>query len=217
MPPRIHPSTLNRAWAYIKSNYINPNIEHLTPNDLLQTPRVITSLDQSTHLPKVDLTNPRVLAARINARATIFATKISMFGMIFAAIIGTTAYAVSKHDKTKGRRINTLEEEATNKDTINKIMSKKLKEQVLLNIEQLDANKELMGQTKEIKSFTAEQSDVIIRQHHALQKLDLLQEQIKKCEQSMWCSFFLKQTAIQSRSKPTEQPQKETVSHHRKP
>ena len=54
-------------------------------------------------------------------------------------------------------------------------------------------------------------------QHDALRKLELLQDQIRKCEQSTWCSFFLKQTAIQSRSKPTEQSQKETVLHHSKP
>ncbi len=210
MPPRIHPSTLNRAWAYIKSNYINPNIEHLTPNDLLQTPRVITSLDQSTHLPKVDLTNPRVLAARINARATIFATKISMFGMISAALIGTAAYAVSKHERTKGIQNKTLKAALASLETTLKAANEELGEE-------RDLNKEQASRIKEQVSLIKEQSNIITRQHHALQKLELLQNQIRKCEQSMWCSFFFKRTAIQSQLKPTEQPQKETVSHHSKP
>ncbi len=210
MPPRIHPSTLNRAWAYIKSNYINPNVDHLTPNDLLQTPRVITSLDQSTHLPKVDLTSSRVLAARINARATISATKISSFGMIFVVLIGTAAYAVSEYERTKGRRIKTLEAGWGKLETTLKAANEELGKERGLNKEQTSLIKEQVG-------LTVKQGDIITRQHHVLQKLEVLQDQIKKCEQSMWCSFFLKQTATQSQSKPTEQSQKETVSHHSKP
>ncbi len=205
MPLKTHLATLNRAWTYIKSNYLKPNVENLVPRNLWKTPRIITSLDQSTHLPKVDLTNPRVQAALINAKGVIFASH----AVLLSAIFGTIGLVATVHDKSKKHKIKAQKEEIITQKSIIDAQKKTITNQKSTIAEEKST-------IVEEKSTIVEQSDIIVRQQKVLKELELFQSQIRKCKQSTWCSFFLKQTEIQSPSKSTKQPKKETISHHRK-
>lgn len=192
MPLKIPSSLLNRtwyfvknckAWTYVKKNYLRPDIENLVPKGLLQRPKIITSLDQTSIFPAVDYANPRVQAALINSKATITASN----AVIAGATIGTIVYVFTAYDSSKVKKIE-------------------------------DRDKALIKKNHTIEdknSIIENKNDIIKKQKNALQHFETLQNQIRQCEKSRWCAFFLNQTGVKLLQVQTGQPQ--AGQHYRKP